>query len=110
MTYALSITLTNETEGHQFSDWTEDLDKSYWHLLTDAGEPDFGAIFRAAQEEYGRCQSSVYVDQDNAPPRRVGWFFVSRQQYEDTREPYLRGAWVTVIDRIPERHEYVGLP
>lgn len=30
-------------------------------------------------------------------PRHVGWFFISRQRYEDTGETYLRGAWVTVL-------------
>lgn len=93
MSYRLAISLTNETEHHVFSEWTEDV--ADW-LLHDDGTPNFGAIYREAQAEYGRCQSSVYVDVTDGPPRRVGWFFLSRQRYTDTDQPYLRGAWVTV--------------
>ncbi len=108
MSYALDITLTNETDGHRFSEFVEDLDEFYAPVLKDDGTPDFGVIFREMQSEYGRCQSSIYVDTPDGV-KRVGWFFVSRQQYTDTREPYLRGAWVTVVDRIitPEVRNFV---
>ena len=86
------VSLTNETKGHRFSDWSEPVED---HLLHDDGTPDMGAIYRLAQDEYGVCRSSVYVDTPTGP-RKVGWYFESRQRYEDTDEPYLRGAWVTV--------------
>jgi len=107
MPYAIHTSLVNETEGYIFSEWTEDLgDFPTDHLMNDDGTPDFGAIYRSAQSEYGRCTSSVYVDVEGGPPKRCGWFFVSRQEYEGSscRETYLRGAWVTVVERIPERH------
>jgi hypothetical protein len=95
--YRILTTLTNETNGHQFSEFAEDIED--W-LLDDDGRPRFGEIYRLAQREYGRCTSSVYVDTPHGL-RRVGWFFVSRQHYEDTGEPYLRGAWVTIITETP---------
>lgn len=101
--YRLVVQLTNEDKGVWFSKWDEEL--ADW-LLTDDGQPDTGAIFRECQREYGRCMSSVYVDQKNGPPKRVGWFFVGRQRYEDTGEPYLRGAWVSII---ATKGGYVGL-
>lgn len=92
-TFSVHITLTNEDAGYYFSDWREDIED--WQL-DDNGQPPFGVLFRAYRAEFGRCQSSVYVDVDGGPPRRVGWYFVSRQRYEDSDESYLRGAWVVV--------------
>lgn len=104
--YAAKVTLTNETEGHIFSDFTDDDIP-----LTEDGEPDFGALFRAARDEYGRCRSSVYVDPPTGgPPRRIGWFFESRQRYTDTDERYLRGAWVTVVSITPAKCNAVTVP
>ena len=100
--YAVRISLTNETAGHIFAEEEEQLDD---FLLTDDGRPDWGRIYRRAQDEYGRCQSSVYVDASGGP-KRVGWFFVSRQRYTDTGEPYLRGAWVTVVKVRPASFTY----
>lgn len=95
--FELCVTLTNEDTDCRFSEWTEPVED--W-LLHDDGTPDFGAIYRATQREYGRCTSSVYVDREGQSPARVGWFFVSRQQYEDTPENYVRGAWVTVRELV----------
>lgn len=83
----LRISLTNEDRGHLFSEWSEELDDDY----------SDGEVYRMAQREYGRCMGKVYVDPAaGGAPKPVGWFFVSRQRYEDTAEPYLRGAWVTL--------------
>jgi hypothetical protein len=110
MSYALDVTLTNETTDVRFSEWREEIQP----FDLDDGKPDFGAIYRACQSEFGRCQSSVYIDKKDGPPVRIGWFFVSRQQYEDTRDTYLRGAWVTVLE-VPDpapvpAATYVPLP
>lgn len=103
--YAAKVTLTDETAGYVFSDFTDDDIP-----LTDAGAPDFGALFRSARDEYGRCRSSVYVDTAGGDPRRIGWFFESRQRYDDTGEPYLRGAWVTVVKITPAKVNAVTVP
>jgi len=68
--------------------------------LTETVHETPGAVFRAAAgrdrsrpwEAMGRCIGKVYVSEG----RPVGWVFVSRERYEDTGEPYLREAWVTV--------------
>lgn len=107
MTYKLAVTLTNETEGHTFADFTEDLEQGW--TLTDEGAPDFGQIYRLAQREYGRCQSSVYVDKADGRVERVGWFFVRRDQYDRGEGSYLRGAWVSVVEVRPEVRTLVAV-
>lgn len=102
----LSFSLTNEDRGVRFSEWEEPLDD---HFVDDEGKLEAGALYRALQREYGRCQSSVYIDRANGETERVGWFFVSRQRYEDTGEPYLRGAWVTVLERPRARYLSLGV-
>lgn len=74
--------LTNETEGHRFSDITEQMP------ATD--KPSF----RDLQREWGRCRSKVYIDTVDGV-KHVGYFFESKQRYDDTRDHYIRGAWVT---------------
>ena len=88
MARELHITLTNEDKGYQFSEYTEPVDP----------DTTFGELYRMLQREYGRCQSSVYID-TNTGTKRTGWLFVSRQRYEDTNETYLRGCWATIFER-----------
>lgn len=104
--YGVNITLTNEDKGYQFSDWTDWLDQND-PLLTDDGTPNMGSIYRQAQREYGRCTSSVYVDREGGPVK-VGWYFISCEEYEDTHDKYLRGAWVTVIQDTDVPDMYVA--
>lgn len=79
----VSETFVNETRGWVYSEsppcepWTFDL----------------GRLFRYAQQEFGRCVSCVYVDTP-AGPKKIGWVFEKRCEYEDTGEPYLRQVWV----------------
>jgi hypothetical protein len=95
---AAKVTLTNETEGHIFSEFIERIEDN--DLST-------GDIYRLCASEYGRCQSKVYRDVPGGPPKAIGWFFVSRQEYTDTRETYLRGAWVTIGEYVPGTNEGV---
>lgn len=82
----IDVALTNETEGHRFSDFSEVRD-----------DVAMGELFREAQREHGRCMSKIYVDiEGHAEPVHVGWYFEKRDQYSDSDETYLRGAWVTV--------------
>lgn len=83
-TYEVQVTLTNEHRGYHFAEFSETVE-GYTR----------GEIYRMMQREYGRCTSSVYVDTDRGT-KKTGWYFVSRQRYEDTNEPYLRGAWITL--------------
>ena len=92
MTRTLHVSLVNEDKGYVFSEWNEDL-KDTW-MGEDAS---IGDIFRACREEYGRCQSKIYVDTDKGP-KAIGWYFVKRDQYQGDDDTYLRGAWVTVSE------------
>lgn len=77
--------LTNETEGHRFYD-----------LVTQfpaGGQP----TFRELQREWGRCKSKVYCDTPTGADE-IGWYFESRQKYEDADDTYLRGAWITFME------------
>ena len=91
---SIRISLTNETEGYVFSEVRESLDDYY---------ETPGDVYRALQREYGVCRSKVYVDTSDGP-KHVGWYFESRQQYEDTGEHYLRGAWCTLETIEPPRY------
>jgi len=113
MPRAIHTALTNETEGHRFGDLIEPLADTFM-----GEDASMGEIYRAYRAEYGRCMSKVYVDvrvktNDEGGERwevkHVGWFFVSRQKYEDCAETYLRGAWVTVGEYEPAREASVTL-
>lgn len=81
-------TLTNEDRNIQFSSWVDQV------------PADRRPTFRELQAEWGRCNSRVYADTVTGV-EEIGYYFVKRQRYEDTGEPYLRGAWVTFMD-VPE--------
>jgi hypothetical protein len=102
--YRILVTLTDEDQGHRFAEWDEDVPD--W-LMNDDDTPNMGAIYRASQQDYGRCTGSVYIDRKEGPPKRIGWFFVSRDRTGDTHEPYLRGAWITVVEETPAVRNYV---
>lgn len=69
---------------------------------------DRGRLYRELVKEHGRCTGKVYVDRKVAAtsdpttsahvldPMQVGWCFVKRARYDDTRETYLCETWVTV--------------
>jgi hypothetical protein len=61
---------------------------------------DKGKLFRAYQREFGRCTGKVYVDRADRTIA-VGWVFVGRTQYEDSRDTYLRETWITLHDEPP---------
>jgi len=56
---------------------------------------EVGQLFRVAQQEHGRCVSSVYIDTPLGV-QRIGWCFQKRRHYEDTGEPYMAETWVTL--------------
>ena len=110
--YEIDVKLTNEDEGYIFGEFRQPVDVDL--DFTRGEDPTkLGDIYRAAQRQYGRCTSSIYVDcKDDAGAwkvKKVGWFFLSRQRYEDTGQPYRRGAWITVVTVIPEQVAYADL-
>ena len=99
----VSETFINATEGYQFGD------SEPYEPYTD----DVGRLFREMQKEYGRCVSSVYVDEpsgtklaDTGQPsgkvKRIGWVFQKRMEYEGYRGHgerfYTREVWVMLHD------------
>jgi hypothetical protein len=57
-----------------------------------------GDLFRAMRKEYGRCISTMYMDHPIEPGivLKIGWVFQGRDQYQDSKETYLREVWVQV--------------
>jgi len=53
-----------------------------------------GNIFRWCQKEFGRCTGKVYVKNGI----HVGWIFLKREQYEDSRETFLHETWITLVE------------
>ena len=110
--YEIEVKLTDEDRGYVFAEFRQPVDVDLWFK---GGEDptDLGDIYRAAQRTYGRCTSSIYVDckddEGRWTTKKVGWFFLSRQRYEDTGEPYRRGAWVTLLEVVPEVVSYADM-
>ena len=97
MSYIVRVQLVNEDKHVMFSDFEDDLGQTK------------GEIFRHARDEFGRCQSKIFLDYKDGSIRHVGWYFVKRNHYGDYNswdkpDTYLQGAWVTVYQEIePER-------
>lgn len=84
----------NLTEGHRTGD------SDVYETFTD----DRGELYRAMQNEYGRCTGRVYVDQKDAPPKNVGWVFLKRARYDDSpKETFLLETRVTIHNAPPTR-------
>lgn len=64
---------------------------------------DIGRLFRELQQEFGRCQSRMWVEfKDKSKKERpAGWVFVKRKKYSDSRngETYLQETWVTLLEK-----------
>lgn len=91
---AVKLIFTNESQGYTFGDEILPLDDS----TTFGGEQaTLADIYREAQRQgYGRCTSKVFKDICTGGAEHIGYFFVSRQQYEDCDDTYKRGVWVIV--------------
>ena len=61
-----------------------------------------GEAFRGFSKLYGRCQSSMYVEQEGKT-KRIGWVFQKQAKYEDTGKPYILETWVTLHAAEPTR-------
>lgn len=94
---AVRLIYTNESEGHTIGDEIVPLDGA---TLWGDDSATLADVYREAlREKLGRCASKVYRDICTAQAEHIGYFFVSRQRYEDARDPsdtYLRGVWVIV--------------
>jgi hypothetical protein len=58
---------------------------------------NIGKLFRDCMQEYGRCTSKVYIDTKHGTDA-IGWVFLGRQQYDDSKDTYLREVWVTLFE------------
>jgi hypothetical protein len=62
----------------------------------ESGHVDAGTLYKALMREYGRCTGRVYIDLPDKPAKPIGWVFVKRAKYEDTKAPYLQETRVSV--------------
>lgn len=79
----------NLTENYRIGD-----SEPYEPFTTDTGQ-----LYRAYRKECGRCTGKVWIDRLDGT-HAIGWIFVKRARYEDTREPYLQETWVTLLDAL----------
>lgn len=62
---------------------------------------DLITLFKSLKKEYGRCTGKVRVDPDG---QAIGWIFERLLQYEDSDNRYLQETWVTLHEKLPEKH------
>lgn len=89
----IQVVLVNATKGYRYGS------DEPCEAFTD----DVGRLFKACQQEYGRCTGKVYVDCPSGKAKAIGWAFEKVCRYEDTHEPYIQEAWITLHDLPPTR-------
>jgi hypothetical protein len=106
MSLLISETFVNLDEGYRFGD------SGKYEPFTD----DLGQLYKSLRAEYGRCTGHVYIDTKEHRTKTVGWVFLKRMVYEDSRtnETYLREVWVTLLDApddvtVREHHHYMSV-
>ena len=93
--------IVNETEGHQVY--------NSGVYETAYSEDKIKRLFIALQKEFGKCVSKVYIDKVddehilNGESEPIGWYFTKTAYYEDTKEPYQQGAWITLHSALPTK-------
>ena len=82
----------------------------------ETGHDTIGTLYRALRREWGRCIGKVYLDrscpEQGEYAQAIGWVFVRRVRYEDSRKTYLRKVWATVHTRPPVKstqYHYEGV-
>lgn len=85
-------TFVNASKGCQFGD--SDVYETCHETM--------GSLYRAMVKEYGRCTSKVYIDTEEGS-KHIGWVFISRCKYEDSKDTYLREVWASVHTGPPTR-------
>ena len=85
----IALDFVNASKGHRFGSEVVECD-----------DDDRGTIFRNLRSEYGRCTGKVYRDLADGGSVAVGWCFIQRRPYEDSRsfppETYLHETWAEV--------------
>ena len=69
-----------------------------------------GDIFRASRKEHGRCTGKVFLDKKDGTIIQIGWVFVKRERYEDSRETFIHETWISLYDEwhsVPVRTPHV---
>ena len=54
-----------------------------------------GELWKVYRKEYGRCTGLIHIDTPEGK-KSVGWVFVKRAKYDDSKETYLQETWVTL--------------
>ena len=84
----VEIAMCNHTENYIIFE-----DVQEWDTCETIAE-----VYKAAQKEFGRCVSKMYIDTDDPnKPKHVGWVFEKKQKYEDTKEFYIQETWITPL-------------
>jgi len=79
---------TNETEGCLMGESNE------YESFTD----NVKELFQKMQGLYGRCISACYIDL-NGKPKKIGWVFEMKVNYENTNESYIHHTWISIKEK-----------
>lgn len=81
---------TNESKGYLMGE----SDKYEYESFTD----NLKELFQSMQSEYGKCISACYIDL-NGKPKKIGWVFEMKVNYENTNESYLHHTWISIEEK-----------
>ncbi len=88
MTLLIQESWTNKSEGYLMGEG--EVCESFTDNLKE--------LFRSMQDEYGKCISACYVDL-NGKPKKIGWVFEMKVNYENTNESYIHHTWISIYEK-----------
>jgi hypothetical protein len=71
------------------------LGEPYKMPLKDTVIKNLQDLYRFGLKEYGRCSSKIYIDV-NGKAIHIGYCFIQKRFYEDTKEPYIAETWLSI--------------
>tara|TARA_R100000781_G_scaffold19445_1_gene14937 strand:+ start:766 stop:1068 length:303 start_codon:yes stop_codon:yes gene_type:complete len=78
----------NETEGCRFGE-SDIYETSYQNI---------GKLYRSLIKEHGKCTGKMYREPHD---KQIGWVFLKKDKYENSKEFYLKSTWVMVYAKKP---------
>jgi hypothetical protein len=83
------VTLLNATQRALFGEWPPGAEFGEYS--------DLRSLYKDMKSEWGGRVSKMYRDLKDRDGIQVGWVFTKKMQYEDSKEWYVREAWVEVV-------------
>ena len=81
-------THVNRSENYVIFDDKIDIEDSEIETLND--------LYKYGLEHYGKCTGKVYIDISDQKAMHIGYIFLKKDKYEDTKESFLRETWLSI--------------